>query len=118
VSLVVLAAVLAPVVLSAAIVSSAVAATLPQLAVVAVIAAAAALVAGVVVPWRGEGIGDQLASFGAFAGCAAAVSAGTGLAGPRLVAAGLPVGVVAAALGCAALAAAVCALAYEIERAR
>lgn len=118
VSLAVLAASLAPVVLCALIVSSGAPATVATLAVLTVIVAAAALVAGIVVPWRGGGVGDQLASFGAFAACGAGASAGVGLAGPRLVAAGVPVGVAAAMLGCAALTAAACALGYEIERPR
>ena len=118
VSLAVLAASLAPVVLVLS--SSPRVRPLPvaTLAVLTVIVAAAALVAGIVVPWRGGGVGDQLASFGAFAACGAGASAGVGLAGPRLVAAGVPVGVAAAMLGCAALTAAACALVYEIERPR
>jgi hypothetical protein len=110
-------AALVPVVLGAQIVSAVTATTLARLAVLAVITAAAALLAGVLVPWRGEGIGDQLASFGAFAVCGAVVSGGTGLAGPQLVAAGLPAGVAAAALGCVALTVAACALGCGIHRA-
>jgi len=52
--------------------------------------AAAALLAGGLAPWRASTMGDQFASFATFAVCAGLVSAATGLAGPRLVAAGLP----------------------------
>jgi hypothetical protein len=109
---------LVPAVLGALVVSSAVAHSLPALFLVTVLTAAAALVAGVVVPWRGEGIGDQLASFGAFAACGAAVSAGTGLAGPQLVAAGVPAGISAAAIAVTLVAVAGLALGCGIGRPR
>ncbi len=117
VSVTALLAALVPGAVLAWVVSAVTPAAVARLAVLAAIPAAAALVAGVVVPWRGDGIGDQLASFGAFAACAAAVSGGTGVAGPRLVAAGVPPGLAAAGLAGAVVTAAACALGCRIRRA-
>ncbi len=55
---------------------------------VAALTAGAALAGGGLVPWQGNRLGDQLASFGAFAACAAVATVGAGIVGPRLVAAG------------------------------
>jgi hypothetical protein len=60
--------------------------------------AAAALLAGGLAPWRAATAGDQFASFATFAVCAGLVSAATGVAGPRLVAAGLSDAAAAAGL--------------------
>jgi hypothetical protein len=65
---------------------------------VAALTAAAALAGGAVVPWRGSRLGDQLASFAAFAVCAGAVSIGGGVLAARVVSYGLPELVVACAL--------------------
>ena len=67
-----------------------------------VLGSAAALAAGGLVPWSGEGVGDQLATFAALATVAIATSLAIGIVAPRLVAAGLP-GPAVALLACAAL---------------
>lgn len=88
----------AAVVAAAAAVLSGVTATgLAEISAMVVLAGSAATLAGALVPWRGAGMGDQVASFAAFAVCAAALSAAAGAAGPRLVSAGVP-DVVAAVL--------------------
>jgi hypothetical protein len=74
----------------AGLVSGAPSRALIELGLVAVLVAAAATLAGAIVPWRGITMGDQVASFGAFAAAAGGLSAAAGFAGPRLVAAGLP----------------------------
>ncbi len=66
-----------------------------------VVGSAAALLAGCIVPWRGEGVGDQFATFAAFAGIVIATSLLVGLAAPRLVSLGLP-DIVVVALVCGA----------------
>ena len=66
-----------------------------------VVGICAALLAGCIVPWRGEGIGDQLATFAAFAGIAIATSLLVGLVAPRLVSLGFP-DIVVIALVCGA----------------
>ncbi len=66
-----------------------------------VVGSAAALLAGCIVPWRGEGVGDQLATFAVFAGIAIATSLLVGLVAPRLVSLGLP-DIAAVALVCCA----------------
>ena len=90
----------------------AVPAELPKLALLALVTACAALAAGSLVPWRGERLADQFASFAAFAGALTAVSVLGGVAG-RAVDLGLPdlaaavslsLVCVAAGLGAAALA--------------
>jgi hypothetical protein len=60
------------------------------IAALTLVGAALALVAGSVVPLRGGGAGDQLTTFAVFAAFAVAASLVIGLAGPRLVAIGLP----------------------------
>ena len=63
-----------------------------------VVGSAVALQAGALVPWSGEGIGDQLTTFAALAAVAIATSVMVGLAAPRLIALGLPNAVVAVLL--------------------
>jgi hypothetical protein len=65
---------------------------------VAALTAAAALAGGAAVPWRGSRLGDQLASFAAFAACTGMVSLGGGAVGARAVAHGVPEVAVAGAL--------------------
>lgn len=67
-----------------------------------VLGSAAALAAGALVPWSGEGVGDQLATFAALATVAIATSLAIGIVAPRLVAVGLP-GPAVALLACAAV---------------
>lgn len=55
-----------------------------------IVGSASALLAGALVPWSGEGVGDQLTTFAALAAVVIAVSLAVGLAAPRLVALGLP----------------------------
>lgn len=102
-SLAVLLAALLPVLAAAALASKV---TLPAVLEVCIVAfgvAAAATSAGALVPWRGAGVGDQAASFAAFAASAGTVSVAAGAAGPRLVAAGMPAaGAAACLLGSAA----------------
>ncbi len=86
----VLVAALAPVLAGAALASGAPPHAVAELALVAVGLGAAAVLAGAVVPWRGATMGDQVASFAAFAACAGAFSVAAGAAGPRLVDAGVP----------------------------
>ena len=64
-----------------------------------VVGSAAALLAGCIVPWRDEGVGDQVVTFAAFAGIAIVTSLLVGLVAPRLVSIGLP-DVVVVALVC------------------
>lgn len=64
-----------------------------------VVGSATALLAGCIVPWREEGVGDQLVTFAAFAGIAIVTSLLVGLVAPRLVSLGLP-DVVVVALVC------------------
>lgn len=59
-------------------------------ATLVVVGSAVALLAGTVVPWRRKGVGDQLATFAAFASIAIAASLLVGLVAPRLVSAGFP----------------------------
>lgn len=66
-----------------------------------IVGSASALLAGALVPWSDEGVGDQMETFAALAAVVIALSLAIGLAAPRLVALGLPnVGV--AAILCAA----------------
>jgi hypothetical protein len=65
---------------------------------VAALTAAAALAGGAAVPWRGSRLGDQLASFAAFAACTGVVSLGGGVLGARAVSYGVPELAVAGAL--------------------
>jgi hypothetical protein len=59
-----------------------------------VVGSAAALLAGALVPWSAEGIGDQLTTFAVCAAIAIAMSLIAGLVAPRLVSLGLPPAVV------------------------
>ena len=61
---------------------------------IVVVASATALVAGALVPWSSEGVGDQLTTFAALAALAVGASVTVGAAAPRLVSLGLPDGVV------------------------
>lgn len=88
---------LAPVLVVAAVVSGAPAYALAEVWLVALGTAAAAVLAGALVPWRGITMGDQVACLAAFAACAGLYSAVAGVTGPRLVAWGLSDG---AAAGC------------------
>jgi hypothetical protein len=64
--------------------------TLGVVAAFVVLGSAAALQAGALVPWRSDGVGDQLTTFAALAAIAIATSLAIGLVAPRLVALGLP----------------------------
>jgi len=66
--------------------------------VLVVTGAAVATIAGSLVPWRGEGVGDQLSSVGACIAVALALSLVIGLIAPRLTTVGLPDPGIAAAL--------------------
>jgi hypothetical protein len=55
-----------------------------------VVGSAVALLAGALVPWTAEGIGDQVTTFAACAATAIATSLIAGLVAPRLVSLGLP----------------------------
>jgi len=76
---------------------------------------ATALVAGAVVPWRGKGVGDQMATFAAFAAIAIAGSLLVGLVAPRLVAFGLSDAIVAGLVCAAFVGAAGFALGRRLE---
>jgi hypothetical protein len=115
-----IAAAAVPVLLVAALAGATVGAPPAPLAAVAgltVVAAAAALVAGSLVPWRGEGAGDQVTTFAAFVAVAVVASLAVALVAPRLVSVGIPDPVVAAALCATAVALAAEALTRRIERA-
>ena len=58
------------------------------------VGSATALVAGALVPWSCEGVGDQLTTFSALAAIAIAMSVTVGVVAPRLVSFGLPDAVV------------------------
>ena len=94
----VLVAALAPVLAGTALASGVPPHAVAEVALVAVGLGAAAVLAGALVPWRGTTMGDQVASFAAFAACAGAFSVAAGAAGPRLVAAGAPDAAAAACL--------------------
>ncbi len=89
---------LTPVLTAAALVSEAPARAVGEVVLVACGLAAAAALAGALVPWRGATMGDQMASFAALAACAGAFSVSIGTAGPRLAAAGIPDAAAAVAL--------------------
>ena len=55
-----------------------------------IVGSAAALLAGAVVPWSADRVGDQLTTFAAFAAVSIAASLTVGLVAPRLVSLGLP----------------------------
>lgn len=97
-ALAVLVGALVPLLIAAALVSGASPRTVGEVLLVAVGLGAAAVLAGALVPWRGAGMGDQVASFAALAVCASAISVAVGTAGPRLVAAGVPDAVAAVSL--------------------
>lgn len=101
----------------AALLSGAPTRALAELCFVALLVSAAATVAGATVPWRGATMGDQIAAFCAFAVCAGSLSAATGLAGPRLVAAGLPDTAAAACLLGTMTALGLAAVALRLRRA-
>lgn len=92
---------LVPVLIGAALVSGVTPHAVAGTALVGVGLSAAAVLAGALVPWRGATMGDQVASFAAFAACAGGASVAAGAVGPRLVAVGVP-GAVAAFLVAAA----------------
>ncbi len=75
-----------------------------------VVGSAAGLVAGAIVPWSGEGVGDQLTTFAVLAAITIAGSLAVGLVAPRLVSLGLPDAVVAVLVCCAWLGGALHAL--------
>ena len=84
------------------------------LAAFVVVGSAAALLAGSLVPWHGDGVGDQLTTFAALAAVVVAGSLAVGLIAPRLVSVGLPDAVVAALVCIAWSAAALLALGSRI----
>jgi hypothetical protein len=92
-TIVTLAATAAPVVLvglAAAAVSGATIRSTGIVAALTIVGSAVALLAGCLVPWKGGGVGDQLATFAAFAAVAFAASLLVGLVAPRLVSRGIP----------------------------
>ena len=68
--------------------------TVGVVASIVIVGSAMALVAGALVPWSSDGVGEQLTTFAALAALAIAVSVTIGLVAPRLVARGLPDAVV------------------------
>jgi len=58
--------------------------------ILVLLGAALATLAGSLVPWRDDGIGDQLSTVAAFMALALAISFAIGLVAPRLAALGLP----------------------------
>ncbi len=76
----------------------------------------AATIAGSLVPWDGEGLGDQIGALSAFAAVAIGASLAVGLVAPWLTAAGLPDPVIAGSLCWIASGLAVATLSYRIER--
>lgn len=99
---------------TAIVVSGAPGSTVAVVAALVIVGAAAALLAGALVPWAGEALGDQMTSFAALVGILIAMSLAAGLVGPRLVAAGLPDALVVALVCAAALGAAVPALVQRL----
>ena len=61
---------------------------------IVIVGSATALVAGALVPWSSDGLGDQLTTFAALAAVAIATSVTVGVIAPRLVSFGLPDAVV------------------------
>jgi hypothetical protein len=100
---------------AAAIVSGATPNAVGSIAGFVVVGAATALLTGAVVPWRGEGVGDQAASFTALIVAAVAVSLVVSLVGPRLVELGVPDPLVLLAVCVAALLAAFVALGRRLR---
>ncbi len=72
--------------------------TVGVVSVLTVTGAAVATFAGSLVPWRGDGLGDQVSSLSAFAALAIGTSLGVGVVAPRLAGAGVPDPVTAAVL--------------------
>ena len=83
-------------------------------AAVVIVGSAVALLAGALVPWSGEGVGDQLTTFAALAAIAIATSLAVGLAAPRLVSLGLPDAVVVVLVCGASMGAALQALSRRL----
>ena len=83
-------------------------------AAVVIVGSAVALLAGALVPWSGEGVGDQLTTFAALAAIAIATSLAVGLAAPRLVSLGLPDAVVVVLVCGASMGAALHALSRRL----
>jgi hypothetical protein len=105
-----------PVLLVAAVAATTVSAPPGALGAVAgltAVAAAAALVAGSLVPWRGDGAGDQVTTFAAFVAVAVLTSLVVAVVAPRVVSLGVPDPVVAVGVCTAAV-----ALAAEATRRR
>ena len=83
--------------------------------VLVVAASALATIAGSLVPWEGQGIGDQLSSFAAFMGVALAASVAVGLVAPRLTGLGLPDAALAVSLGVLSSGMAIASLRWRLE---
>jgi hypothetical protein len=66
------------------------ASTAGVVAVLVLMGTAVATITGSLVPWRGDGIGDQLSAVAAFMAVALATSFAIGLVAPRLTTLGLP----------------------------
>jgi hypothetical protein len=64
--------------------------TVGVVAVLVVLGTAVATITGSLVPWQGDGIGDQISSFAAFVAVAIATSVIVGLIVPRLTSLGFP----------------------------
>ena len=73
------------------------------------------LIAGALVPWVSDGVGDQLTTFAALAALAIAASVTTGVLGPRLVDRGVPDAVIVLLVCVASLVAALRALDYRLR---
>ncbi len=73
-----------------AIASGADASTAGAVAVLVLMGTAVATITGSLVPWRGDGVGDQLSAVAAFMAVALATSFAIGLVAPRLTTLGLP----------------------------
>ena len=79
-------------------------------ATLVVVGSCVALLAGALLPWRGSGAGDQMATIAALAAIAIAASFVVGLVAPRLVSLGVPDAVVVVAICVAFVATALAAL--------
>ena len=90
--------------------------TVGAVAVLSVTGVAIATVAGSVVPWRRDGLGDQVSSLSAFAAAAVGISLAVGFVAPRLAAAGVPDPATAVVLCCLLSGLAVGMLAQRLER--
>ncbi len=64
--------------------------TVAVVTILTVTGAAVATFAGALVPWRRDGIGDQVSSLSAFAAVAVGASLGVGIVAPRLARVGVP----------------------------